>query len=184
MSEQFQLPRSGPSGQPIERSHLERAELRILTADEIAEALRKLEGHSLHTVVTIALGTGARRGEIAALRWSDLDLEAATLRIERCLEHAKAGVRVKPTKTAAGRRTVRLPAFTVDALREHRRWQLELRMALGLGALPQKSPLFGDLDGGWPNPYSFTDRWRDAVKSRKLPKVTSFMRFGIATPQR
>ena len=57
-------------------------------------------------------------------------------------------------------------------------------MALGLGALPQKSPLFGDLDSGWPNPYSFTDRWRDAVKSRKLPKVTSFMRFGIATPQR
>lgn len=32
--------------------------------------------------------------------------------------------------------------------------------------------MFGDVEGDWPNPYSISDRWRDAVKSRKLPKIT------------
>ena len=65
-----------------------------------------------------------------------------------------------------------LPIFTVDALRDHRRQTLELRLALGIVALPGDVPAFGDIEGNWPTPYSFTDRWRDAVKSRGLPRVT------------
>lgn len=156
----------------IKAPSLERTAVEILTADEIAGTLKRLEGHSLYPIVALAIGTGARRGELAGLRWSDLRLDAATMRIERSLEHTKSGIRVKPPKTLAGRRTVSLPAFAVAALRDHRRRTLELRLALGAGALPPASPVFGDLDGNWPNPYSITDRWRDAVKSRKLPKVT------------
>lgn len=150
----------------------ERTEIEILTADQVADALAKTEGLSLYPIIALAIGTGARRGEIAALRWSDLNLDAATVRIERSLEHTKDGIRVKPPKTAAGRRTVSLPSLTVQALRDHRRQQLELRIALGAGALPPDTPVFGNIEGDWPNPYSITDRWRDAVKNRKLPKVT------------
>jgi integrase len=45
-------------------------------------------------------------------------------------------------------------------------------LAVGAGKLPPGSPVFGDVEGDWPNPYSISDRWRDAVKSRKLPKIT------------
>ena len=45
-------------------------------------------------------------------------------------------------------------------------------MAMGLGAMPADAPAFGDLEGNWPNPYSISDRWRDAVKNRKMPRVT------------
>ena len=31
---------------------------------------------------------------------------------------------------------------------------------------------FGDVEGNWPKPYSITDRWRDAIKSRNIPRVT------------
>jgi integrase len=151
---------------------LQRSEITILTAEEIADALEQMEGHSLYPIVALAIGTGARRGEIAALRWSDFDLDAATVRIERSLEQTKEGLRIKPPKTAAGRRAVSLPAFAVKAVREHRRQQLELRLALGAGTLPAEMPVFGDIEGNWPNPYSITDRWRDAIKSRKIPKVT------------
>lgn len=151
---------------------LVRKEVSILTADDIADTLDKLEGHSIYPIVALAIGTGARRGEILALRWADIDLDGAAVRIERALEQTKGGIRCKDTKTAAGRRTVSLPVFAVDALRVHRRQQLELRMALGVGALPSDAPVFGDLDGNWPNPYSLSDRWRDLVKSRNLPKVT------------
>lgn len=48
----------------------------------------------------IATATGARRGEICALRWSDIDLERATVRIERSVAATKeAGVYIKTTKT-------------------------------------------------------------------------------------
>jgi integrase len=156
----------------IKPPKLVRTEVEILNAEQIADALRKLEGHSIYPIAALAIGTGARRGEIAGLIWQDVDLDAATVRIERSIEQTKDGLRVKSPKTAAGRRTVSLPAFAVEALRDHRRQTLELRLQLGIGALPGDAPVFGDIDGNSPSPYSITDRWRNAVKSRKLPKVT------------
>lgn len=50
--------------------------------------------------------------------------------------------------------------------------QLELRLRLALGTLPDDYPVFGGVDGAWPSPYSISDRGRDAVKSRRLPKIT------------
>jgi integrase len=38
------------------------------------------------------------RDEILALRWADIDVDAATVRIERSLEQTKAGLRFKAPK--------------------------------------------------------------------------------------
>jgi integrase len=149
-----------------------RTEVAILNAEQIADALRRLEGHSIHPIAALAIGTGARRGEIAALRWSDIDLDAATVRIERSLEQVKGSIRVKAPKTAAGRRTVSLPSIAVAALRNHRRQTLEIRLQLGIGALPGDAPVFGDIEGNLPNPSRITKSWRGAVESRGLPKIT------------
>jgi integrase len=67
----------------------------------------------------VAVATGARRGEVCALRWSDVDLEAATVRIERSVSATKsAGVAIRPTKT--GRvRLVSLTAPAVETLLRH-----------------------------------------------------------------
>lgn len=155
---------------------LKRAKVEILTADEIADALRKLEGHSLYPIAALALGTGVRRGEIVALRWSDWNTKAGTLRIERSLEKTGSGktkrLRLKLPKTDNSNRTISLPEFTVTALRDHRRQTLELRIAIGAGTLPADAPMFGDLEGNWLDPDSISDRWRETVKTRKLPKVT------------
>lgn len=151
---------------------LERTAVEILTSDQIADTLRKLEGHPFYPVAALAIGTGARRGEIAGLRWSDIDLDGATMRIERSVEQTKDSLRVKSPKTMAGKRTVSLPVFSVTALREHRRQTLELRMALGAGALPDDAPVFVTLDGDALPPHLITNRWRRAVKNRKLPKVS------------
>ncbi|MDX1484675.1 MAG: site-specific integrase, partial [Alphaproteobacteria bacterium] len=149
-----------------------RKEIESLAGDQISDALEKLAGHSIYPIAALALGTGARRGEITALRWADVDLDGATVRIERSIEETKEGLRVKATKTAAGRRTVSLPAFTVAALREHRRKTLELRLKLGSGPIPSEHAVFGSLDGEPLAPYVISNRWRRAVQSRKLPKVT------------
>ena len=156
----------------IRAPKLVRTEVEILNGEQMADTLQKLRGHSIYPIFALAIGTGARRGEIAALRWSDIDLDTATVRIERSLEQVKGSIRVKAPKTAAGRRTVSLPCFAVDALRDHRRQTLELLLKLGIGALPGDAPVFGDIDGNLPSPHSITRSWRRAVRGRKLTKVT------------
>ena len=54
-------------------------------------AIERLRGRLLHAVAVVALGTGARRNEVLALRWSDIDLDGGTLRIERALEQTTRG---------------------------------------------------------------------------------------------
>ena len=152
----------------IRAPRVARAEVEILDAAQVACVLKKLKGNSLFPVVAVALGTGARRGEIAGLVWADL--AGGTLRIERSLEETAHHLAVKATKTRAGCRTLTLPGFTLEALHEHRRKTLEVRLALGIGALPASHPIFGDVEGNWPHPRSFTDRWAKAIKNRGLPK--------------
>lgn len=156
----------------VKAPKLEKKKPEILKADQIADALAKLEGLSIYPIAAVALGTGARRGEIAGLLWSDVDLNLATMTIARSIEQTKEGLREKAPKTESGYRTITLPAFVVKALRNHRRETLELRMALGAGAMPNDAPVFATVEGGWITPFSISDRWRNAVKNHGLPKVT------------
>ena len=90
-------------------------------AEDMTTVLRKLEDHALYSVVAFDLATGLRRGELLALPWANVDLNGASLRVERSLEETKAGLRFKAPKTVHGRRTISLPPNAVAVLREHRR---------------------------------------------------------------
>lgn len=70
--------------------------------------------------VTVAAWSGLRSGELRALARKHVDLDTGAIRVERSLIEA-SGTRAKigPTKTTGSRRTVALPAFVVDVLREH-----------------------------------------------------------------
>jgi integrase len=93
--------------------------------------LRKLIGgfrdHPLHTIVNVAAFTGARRSEILALRWEDLNPIARTLRIERSVEHTRRhGLRVKGPKSERGKRTIEIDAGLVTLLLAERDRHLRL----------------------------------------------------------
>jgi integrase len=147
-------------------------EIEILTADQIDLVIGKLAGHHLHAIVVVELATGMRRGELLALRLSDIDPDGATVRIERSLEETKEGLRFKPPKTERGKRTISLPANAVSVLREHKRKLLETRMALGLGRPDDNTLLFAEVDGSPTSPNRLTRRWQDACVSMKLPRVS------------
>ena len=66
-----------------------RTEMHVFTADQTRTLLREAEGDRLHALYALAIATGARQGELLALRWSDLDAQTAILRIQRTLERAK-----------------------------------------------------------------------------------------------
>src|SRR5262245_23868432 len=68
----------------------------------------------------VAVTTGMRRGELLGLRWSDIDLKAARLTVNQSLERVKGKTVFKSPKTTTSRRTITLPALTIEALKEHR----------------------------------------------------------------
>jgi integrase len=76
----------------------------------------------------LAAVTGARRGELCGLKWSDVDWENGTLTIARSADDKgiKPGqpARIKATKTYKAR-TIPLDALTLDELKRHRDWLTE-----------------------------------------------------------
>jgi integrase len=95
----------------------------------------------------LAAATGARNGELCGLEWSDLDLEAGTVRFRQELTIVDADLlpghsgvdgrrkelAVGPVKSKASKAILTLPPFAVEALRRHRHQQARLRLA---GAQP------------------------------------------------
>jgi len=118
----------------VEPPRPSRKETRVICAQEAAELLSHVEGTRLYVPVLLAVTTGMRRGEILGLRWRDVNFDASVLAVRQTLEETKgAGLRFKQPKTQKGRRTVALPAITVERLRQHRALQAETRLALGSG---------------------------------------------------
>jgi integrase len=120
----------------------------------------KANGCVLYVPAMVSLFTGMRLGEVFALRWSRIDLDKKIIQVRETLEHTKAhGIRFKPPKSKAGRREVTLPDILVDVLREHRKVQLELRLKLGAGKLPDDALLFADIEGGPLSPTTCSKTW-------------------------
>jgi integrase len=150
----------------------EEEEVVIVAQDRIKELLAKLSGRSMYPKAITALFTGARRSELLAMRYRYLDLDRKTWEICESLEQTrKHGIRVKKPKTKAGRRHISLPDIVVDALREHRRTQLELRLRVGLGKPSADDFVFADIDGAPRGPRAFSSEWADCAASIGMPDV-------------
>ncbi len=69
----------------VDPPRLKRDEIQPLNRDQTCGLLETAEGGRLHAFYVVAVTAGLRPGEMLALRWSDVDLEAGTLRINRSL---------------------------------------------------------------------------------------------------
>jgi len=145
-----------------------------LEALQVNALVEKLRGRSMYLRAIIALFTGIRRAELLAQRWRnvDLDLPNKHLKIRETIEETKAGLRFKVPKTANSVRDVSLPNIVIEALRDYRRQQLEQRLALGLGKLPDDALLFPKTDGSLRSPRAFSKDWADFAESIEMPEIT------------
>ena len=139
------------------------SEVAIMTEEQIGATLRHLEGRTLRPIVSFLLGTGARRGEVLALRWKDVDLDKGIVRIERSLEQTKAGLRIKQPKTRNGRRNISISPWLVAELRAHRTRQQERRLSLGQGKAPDDALVFARWDGSTRAPHWLTQKFALAM---------------------
>jgi integrase len=144
-----------------------RHELVPLTAPEVRAFLATAEHDRLGPLFLAAIGTGLRQGELLALRWSDVDLEAGTVTVAHTLQR---GTReLAEPKTGRSRRTLSLATSVLAGLREQRRRQLEERIAAGarwrdagfVFTMPDGRPI----DGG-----HVLRRFRAALTAASLPR--------------
>jgi integrase len=156
---------------PVPPPKVEREEVAILSAGQIADTLGRIEDHPLYPIAALAVATGMRRGEICGLKWGAVDLDAATVRVECSLEETGAGLRIKPPKTRYGHRAISLPKPVVETLREHLRRQLEQRLLLGFGRPGDEDWVFPLPDGSPYRPDKLSRDWGNVVRDRKLPRV-------------
>jgi integrase len=102
-----------------------------LTEEDARKVLEAAAAHRLAALFRVALMMGLRQGEILGLRWSDVDLDARTLRVAQALQRINGHLILKEPKTAKSRRTLRIPQKAAEALRVHRDQQCFERVAAG-----------------------------------------------------
>lgn len=134
--------------------------MRTLDADEAQRLLRAAVGTRLYEVVLLGLATGMRRGEILGLQWKDIDFDRKRVMVRRSLQ--PDGTLSEP-KTARSRRDIGLAKTAIDALRQHKARQNELRLTLG-EAYTDRGFVFADATGRAWVPDGISTLYRSIVK--------------------
>jgi integrase len=155
----------------VKPSKPDKPEIKILSKQEIAVLLAAAKGTSLYIPVLVAVTTGIRRGELLGLRWSDLDLKAGKLTVNQAMQRTRGELEFKQPKTKTSRRTITLPAVTVEALQAHYKAQLEDRMKLGLGRDP-RGLVFTRGDGLPLDPDSLSKSFERLIAKAKVTPIT------------
>jgi integrase len=148
-----------PKRQPRALTLAEARQLRTwLTTDA------KAAERDIPDLVSTLMATGLRIGEALALTWDDVDLGLQTITVRSTLVRLNgSGLTVKPTKTAAGVRTLVLPTWCVEMLRVR-----EMKAVHS-----EDEPVFPALLGGLRDPSNTRADFRDAFRGAGFPWVTA-----------
>jgi integrase len=107
----------------------------VLDEDQLKALVGGFKGSVLFPIVAVAAFTGARRNEILALRWSDVDVSNKTLRIERAIEKLhKQASSLKGPKADRHKRTITIDDDLLALLCAERETHLRIKAGIPDGA--------------------------------------------------
>jgi integrase len=193
-------------------------EIQPLTPEQARVLLTASSEHRLGALVSVGIAMGLRLGEALGLRWQDVDVERATLRVQQALERsggdaaarrpliaerstlrkaltaapkrseerrairrqlAELRLKWRPVatslslvepKTKKSRRSIRMPAVVVAALKAHRARQREERMRAGAG-WEESGLVFVTEIGTALDARNVTREFHALLQAAKLPRV-------------
>ncbi len=157
-----------PAAKDYKYRHLEIAEARAF--------LDAAQSSRFEAAFTVSLSLGLRRSEVMGLRWSDVDLDGRTLRVEQTIAHlrakvaGKAGYYIGEPKTKRSRRTLALPEALVPILRRQRAQQAETRLAAGT-SWQDRGLVFTNRDGGPLDPGAIHEEFKAVLRRAGLPAI-------------
>lgn len=148
-----------------------RKEQQILNKQQALNLMQHVKEHRLEANLMIALTTGIRRGEMLALRWSDIDFEKGSVQIQRTVDYIPhyGYVETEP-KTATGRRKIMLASFVVETLKVHRIQQQEDKEKVGEHWI-EKDLVFCGLHGDYFNPNYLLRIFKKVLVEAGLPHM-------------
>lgn len=126
-AERAQLP---PKPRATTREAREAQELQVYSPSQLTTFLAAASRHRLGPLFHLAAYTGARRGELLHLRWTDIDFDKRTLHIAGSRTMA-AGKPVEGTTKGGYSRTTSLDTSTLRVMRGHRTAQTQERLIAG-----------------------------------------------------
>lgn len=123
----------------VDPPRVEDVERTPLTLKQVKQLLRTAKGHRIEALLTLALATGMRRGELLGLKWQDIDFEKSILQVRRIMSRvptklkseAKKGQVEAATKAKKSRRSIILVPLAFEALQRHQERQREARKKAG-----------------------------------------------------
>jgi integrase len=144
---------------------------RIITYDmpQTAALIDAVRGTRIFIPSLLAVLCGMRRGEIAALRWRNVDLNTGQISIVASVEQMNSGVRLKETKSGRAR-TVAMSGTVRDELRAHRVQQAQDMLKLGI-RLTDDTFVAAHADGSPMQPTFITHEWVRTIGATPLPRV-------------
>lgn len=154
----------------------------VWTAEQLRAFLNHVRNDNLYPLWLLAASTGMRRGELAGVRWRDLDIPGARMMVTQAvviIRDTEAGadgrrhqhLEFSTPKSDRGARTFPLDAATVEAFKAHRLRYAEARLARGAD-FNDNDLIFPLADGSPINPEKITDLFQDAAKDAGLPVIT------------
>lgn len=153
---------------PPKRTVYEAQTFTQVQARAFLDAIREDRFYALYI---LAIMTGMRQGELLALTWDALDLDAGTLAVRTSHRRQRGHFTVNAPKTVAGHRPLALASVAVIALRQHRTRQAEERLQLG-AAWADATLVFPNELGARMAGYTFyKGRYLPILRKTGLPEI-------------
>jgi integrase len=115
------IPSNPAAGRRLPRGSGDDDEMRMLSRQEFT-ALLEATTEYWRPLLEFMVASGARWGEVVALKPSDVDRASGSVKIRRAWKYSSAGYEIGPPKTKRSRRTIRVPAQVLDQLDYSHEW--------------------------------------------------------------
>jgi len=151
----------------------------VLNRAEIKLFLRKNHNDRFIELYIVVLGTGLRVSEVLALKWSDVDFEAKTIRVARQIVRKKGeGLKFGPLKSQAGFRIVDVDPDVIAALERQRQKQALEKLRAG-DAYRDEGLVFASELGGKFDPDRLVQRYFKPALRRAGLRVAGLPHIGL-----
>lgn len=142
----------------------------VYNEDEIISLLKNVQGTTLEIPVTLAAVLGLRRGEILALKWSDINWESQQIKICRSLIHCSEGYQLVSPKTESGHRTLDAPSGLMEQLRKHKVQQNKDKLYYGSVYQDQDLVCCNSI-GGFRDPGGLSSSFKKFLNKERLKLI-------------
>ena len=144
----------------------------VLEEENLKTLLECLENEPImwKTLIHLALCTGCRRGELAALQWNDVLWEKRQIKVTKSLYQIKGEKGIKPPKSNRSNRTIVIPTYMIQMLKYYKNRQTELKLSSAQN-WNIHDMLFTSKEGDYISPQVISKWFERFLKKYDIPHI-------------